>query len=495
MTVLAIVPQDQRAFHCKVVALIQLQRFEDALTLLGAPRHAAQAATLVFERAYVLYRLDRPADALKALEGAGTTGDTRLAELRAQVLYRLERHADCLAAYRALLRDSVDEYEDERRTNLAAVQAVAGTLAPDPPALPPGDTAPHELLYNRGTWYVLRARWQEAEHELRRAELAARADGEDEAAPARAQLALCLQRSRPSAAHEAAELYRAADRAATEPALRALLANNLLALEPRVTAFAARRRLRPAARPEARARLAAGQLAALDANLAALELRAGRPAAALDAARSLRRAGHLARAALLEAALAARDGRREEAVRVLLLEANGDDRRGERGARLVLTAAQLQLAGGARSEAIRLLSGEAARDVRGRAGGAALLVTLLTAEGRYEEASRLLEELTGPELPRAVWSSAAEVHARAGREQARATALDRLGADPPRAPGPLARLVKLLAPLRPERSRELAQGLPAAPRAATDADSLEASSWMMGAKLAKRTARRELSPG
>lgn len=36
-------------------------------------------------------------------------------------LYRLERYSECKSVYRDLIRNSQDEYEEERKTNLAAV--------------------------------------------------------------------------------------------------------------------------------------------------------------------------------------------------------------------------------------------------------------------------------------------------------------------------------------------------------------------------------------
>jgi len=39
----------------------------------------------------------------------------------------LERYDDCLAAYRDLIRNSQDEYEEERKTNLSAVVAAQST--------------------------------------------------------------------------------------------------------------------------------------------------------------------------------------------------------------------------------------------------------------------------------------------------------------------------------------------------------------------------------
>lgn len=38
-------------------------------------------------------------------------------------LYRLERYDECLAVYRDLVRNSQDDYDEERKTNLSAVVA------------------------------------------------------------------------------------------------------------------------------------------------------------------------------------------------------------------------------------------------------------------------------------------------------------------------------------------------------------------------------------
>ena len=42
-------------------------------------------------------------------------------------LYRLERYTECQAVYRDLIRNSQDDYEEERKTNLSAVMAAIST--------------------------------------------------------------------------------------------------------------------------------------------------------------------------------------------------------------------------------------------------------------------------------------------------------------------------------------------------------------------------------
>lgn len=78
----------------------------------------------MFEKAYCEYRLNQPEKALKTIDGS----DIRplipsLKELRAQVLYRLEQFNECFDAYKDIIKNTHDDYEDERATNLSAVAA------------------------------------------------------------------------------------------------------------------------------------------------------------------------------------------------------------------------------------------------------------------------------------------------------------------------------------------------------------------------------------
>lgn len=47
-------------------------------------------------------------------------------------LYRLERYSECRSVYTDLIRNSQDEYEEERKTNLAAVVASVSQWESDP---------------------------------------------------------------------------------------------------------------------------------------------------------------------------------------------------------------------------------------------------------------------------------------------------------------------------------------------------------------------------
>lgn len=72
-----------------------------------------------FEKAYCLYRLNQVLDALKIIENIQNPS-YKVKELKAQIFYRLERYEDCFSVYRDIIKNSNDEYEDERETNLSA---------------------------------------------------------------------------------------------------------------------------------------------------------------------------------------------------------------------------------------------------------------------------------------------------------------------------------------------------------------------------------------
>lgn len=102
------------------MCLIQTSKFTEAIQFIE--RYKLNA--LVFEKAYCEYRLNSPEKALHTIDTANVNPlPPKLKELRAQVLYRLERFEDCFDVYRDIIKNTDDDYEDERTTNLSAVVA------------------------------------------------------------------------------------------------------------------------------------------------------------------------------------------------------------------------------------------------------------------------------------------------------------------------------------------------------------------------------------
>lgn len=127
---MSIAPGETKAAHCKVIALIQLSKFDEAIKFI---EKSNQTQSLLFEKAYCEYRLNKSEIALKTIEGANLNPlPANLKELKAQVLYRLEEFDECFNIYKDIVKNSNDDYEEERTTNLSAVVAnlsVQGTVS------------------------------------------------------------------------------------------------------------------------------------------------------------------------------------------------------------------------------------------------------------------------------------------------------------------------------------------------------------------------------
>ena len=63
-----------RALHIKVVALLNLDRHEDALRALSSPEGQKIAVTTVLERAYCLYKVGKLQEAVDLAKKAGVEG-------------------------------------------------------------------------------------------------------------------------------------------------------------------------------------------------------------------------------------------------------------------------------------------------------------------------------------------------------------------------------------------------------------------------------------
>uniref|UniRef100_A0A3Q1GF18 Signal recognition particle subunit SRP72 n=1 Tax=Acanthochromis polyacanthus TaxID=80966 RepID=A0A3Q1GF18_9TELE len=159
---------DVTALHCKVVCLIQNGSFKEALNVMNT--HAkVLSSEVVFEKAYCEYRLNRVESSLKTIEGAPEQTD-KLKELYGQVLYRLERYDECKSVYTDLIRNSQDEYEEERKTNLAAVVATMSQWEKAPMEDLGLPESTYELCYNAACALIGQGQLTEALNKLRQAE-------------------------------------------------------------------------------------------------------------------------------------------------------------------------------------------------------------------------------------------------------------------------------------------------------------------------------------
>ncbi|KAL7988505.1 hypothetical protein Chor_007424 [Crotalus horridus] len=237
--ILQISKDDVTALHCKVVCLIQNGSFKEALSVIHTHVKVLTSDLIAFEKAYCEYRLNRIENALKTIEGASQQTN-KLKELYGQVLYRLERYDDCLAVYRDLIRNSQDDYEEERKTNLSAVVGAQSTwekVVPEDLGL---KEATYELCYNAACALIGQGRLNEAMKTLQKAEDLCRQslsedsdvteeDVEAELAIIHGQMAYILQLQ--GHTEEALQLYNQIIKLKpTDVGLLAVIANNIITI-------------------------------------------------------------------------------------------------------------------------------------------------------------------------------------------------------------------------------------------------------------------------
>ncbi|KAI0532958.1 hypothetical protein GGR58DRAFT_488456 [Xylaria digitata] len=117
---------DINAQHTRVVALLKLDRFDDALRAIAEGGHALESKCIL-EKAYALYKTGHLQDARATAEKAPSTqADSRsFRHLRAQIAYRAESFADAASFYRGLASEKAGLHGDENdiKINLLAANA------------------------------------------------------------------------------------------------------------------------------------------------------------------------------------------------------------------------------------------------------------------------------------------------------------------------------------------------------------------------------------
>ncbi|CAH8481689.1 unnamed protein product [Schistosoma haematobium] len=245
-------PGETKAFLCKVVALIRTEKYEDCLSFLK--KNPTLSSHVIFEKAYVEYRLNRLTEAAKTLESA-EANDPKAQELKAQVLYRKGDFAAAYAYLRSVIRNSQDDYSEERLANLTAVAAAESCFNNTNLDL---DVNPqmYEGKFNLACYHLGRGDCHLASRLLDDAEntcnLCLSEDPElteeeknEELAPIRVQRAYILQINKEE--EEANQVYQSVIRQrASDTALLAVAANNIVCINQDQNIFDSRKRIKMA---------------------------------------------------------------------------------------------------------------------------------------------------------------------------------------------------------------------------------------------------------
>ncbi|KAF7935289.1 uncharacterized protein EAE97_008196 [Botrytis byssoidea] len=158
---------DPNALHTRGVALLKLDRYDDALKALddGGDRLASQC---ILERAYALYKTGKLADAAKVCEGGNSRG---LKHVAAQVAYRAERFADAEELYKQLAESvgAGDEVMDLRINGLAVDVQLAWQGERSELKSKNNDFEAFETAYNVACGYIAKGDYNKGSFLLKRA--------------------------------------------------------------------------------------------------------------------------------------------------------------------------------------------------------------------------------------------------------------------------------------------------------------------------------------
>ncbi len=497
--ILNLTPSDSMAFHCKMVCLMQLSRFEDALKQIS-DTHFSEL-DLVFEEAYCLYRLNKPNESLAVLDknSKPKSESDRVKELRAQIYYRLERYEEAYAIYRDILKNSSDDFEQERLTNLQA----AGVFVDNSEVMEEDET--YEMCYNRGCQLLAGGQYAEAEVALKKAEQMCEAVMKEEEADeeeieretgiirVQAGFAIQMQGGRD---REAQSIYNSVlKHKPSDIGLVAVASNNLLTLNKDQNIFDSKKRIKAATVDGLEHKLTTSHRASIARNNALLAMYTNQ----VDLCKSL--VADLSKnfddvdeedKDMIVAGVLARSGRVKEAVDLLLKGNKSKD------LNRILIAAQVQLEKGDVHAAIATLEALPA-STKHRTGLLSTLVALYLAADQRGEAGKLLKDAVGSSQKNKasadmalVWRKTAEFHLKGDEPSVAAKSLEELLKMNPKDKTTLAQLVLAYSKFNLKKAMETSKKLPDFASKAVDVDALEASASL--SRYGKRTGPGGMKP-
>uniref|UniRef100_U5EXU8 Signal recognition particle subunit SRP72 n=1 Tax=Corethrella appendiculata TaxID=1370023 RepID=U5EXU8_9DIPT len=501
-----------KAAQCKLVALIQLSKFEEAIKFLDR----SQLANTTFERAYCEYRLNQPENAFKTIQNSGlkTPLPANLRELKAQILYKLEKYEECFELYKDIIKSTHDDYDDERTTNLSAV--AANLAVEDPTKETPAfreDT--YELSYNNACALAGKGKFIEAEKKLRASEKLCREFFEDDGATEdeiqeelaiiKVQLAYCLQMQ--GKTKEALIIYSdALKNKSKDPALTAVASNNSVAINKDQNMFDSKKKIKSAMSDACEHKLTSRQKKIISLNNCLLALYTNQSECHVLANRLANHYEDLEFSAILiRASQMIKDKKYKEAVEVLEAFAKKEP---SQEFTVKFAIVQIYLLSGNKKAAIEILN--SLGETKYRPGVVSALVTLYLGTDNKSAASSILKNAvdwykknkgnTDGDLTD-MWRQAADFHLRGGEAETAAKSLEELFRSNPNDMKILAQLVIAYAQFNPKKAQEASKKLPTLETLTTQSeiDNLEATNWMMIAKAVKKkpaaSTKTDQSPG
>ncbi|XP_062054779.1 signal recognition particle subunit SRP72 [Lepus europaeus] len=471
--ILQIHKDDVTALHCKVVCLIQNGSFKEALNVINTHTKVLANNSLSFEKAYCEYRLNRIENALKTIESANQQTD-KLKELYGQVLYRLERYDECLTVYRDLVRNSQDDYDEERKTNLSAVVAAQSNwekVVPENLGLQEGT---HELCYNAACALIGQGHLNQAMKILQKAEDLCRhsfsedsdvteEDPEAELAIIHGQMAYILQLQ--GRTEEALQLYNQIIKLKpTDVGLLAVIANNIITINKDQNVFDSKKKVKLTNAEGVEFKLSKKQLQAIEFNKALLAMYTNQAEQCRKISASLQSQSpeHLL-PVLIQAAQLCREKQHAKAIELLQ---EFSDQHPENAAEIKLTMAQLKISQGNISKACLIL--RSIEKLKHKPGMVSALVTMYSHEEDIDSAIEVFTQAIQwyqnqqPKSPAhlSLIREAANFKLKYGRKKEAISDLEQLWKQNPKDIHTLAQLISAYSLVDPEKAKALSKHLP-----------------------------------
>lgn len=435
-------PQVFLGYQCKVTCQINLWMFAEALQVINKVINPSMEgySKLSFEKAYCLYRLNRPQEALEEVKHSEKS-DICTMELKAQVLYRLEHYDECFDLYEEIIKNVDDDYADERETNLAAAAAFSSPKVAFERVLKNLRQDTYELCFNKACALTMRGYCSEGEKLYKQCEKLCRdmydedeEELEKELAHLRVQWAFFYQDR--GQVKEAQKIYNDILKLKLDdPALVAVASNNAVVINRDQNIFDSKKKMRVCTNDALVHKLPSRQRKFIALNAAILAHYSHQPdhCAKLSAAIERDWPDLFVQAKTLQAlSLVARDKTRD-AVQVLR-DATAQSASPQDHLQLQLICLHLLLAQGDKEQACILIEGMGSNAYRPGIIGA--LITLYMSMGKEDTALKVFEETVewfkqkksgaqDTSLSQ-LWRQAAEFHLRNGRAKVAANSLEQL---------------------------------------------------------------------
>ncbi|KAE8632542.1 hypothetical protein XENTR_v10001573 [Xenopus tropicalis] len=488
--ILQVAKDDVTALHCKVVCLIQNGNFKEALNVIHSNIKVLTSDVIAFEKAYCEYRLNRIETALKTIEGASQKSE-KLKELHGQVLYRLERYSDCLSVYRDIIRNSQDDYDEERKTNLSAVLAAMSIWEKKTPEDFGIQESTYELCYNSACTLIGQGHLRKGMTKLREAEELCRQsisedadlteeDIEAELAIIHGQMAYIMQLQ--GKTDDALQLYNQIIKLKpTDVGLMAVVANNIITVNKDQNVFDSKKKVKLTNAEGVEHKLCKKQLQAIEFNKALLSMYTNQADQCRKISASLQSQDpeHLL-PVLIQAAQLCREKQHAKAVEMLQEFA---DQHPDNAAQIKLTMAQLKLAQGNVTKACMIL--KSIKELEQTPGMVSALVTMHSYDEDIDSAIEVFSNAISwyqenqpiSPLHLSLVREAANFKLKHGRKKDAISDLEQLWKQNPKDIHTLAQLISAYSLVDAEKAKILSKHLPSSDtmKLKVDVDALENS--------------------